>query len=148
MSLASSRPPSLACDAHLLSASLNGLPFVCVPLEALCYVQLSPCEDPNQLELDKTTMTSFNFNYPFKCFIFKYSHILKYYGSRLQHINSGWDRGHSARTTVYYCGVACECLVVQLDWIFLRLHRLWPTRVLCPWDFPSKNTRVGCHFLL
>ena len=25
---------------------------------------------------------------------------------------------------------------------------LWPTRVLSPWDFPGKNTGVGCHFLL
>ena len=24
----------------------------------------------------------------------------------------------------------------------------WPTRLLCPWDFPSNNTRAGCHFLL
>ena len=24
----------------------------------------------------------------------------------------------------------------------------WPTRFLCPWDFPSNNTRAGCHFLL
>ena len=23
-----------------------------------------------------------------------------------------------------------------------------PARVLCPWDFPVKNTRVDCHFLL
>ena len=23
-----------------------------------------------------------------------------------------------------------------------------PTRLLCPWDFPGKNTGVGCHFLL
>ena len=23
-----------------------------------------------------------------------------------------------------------------------------PTRLLCPWDFPGKNTRVSCHFLL
>jgi len=23
-----------------------------------------------------------------------------------------------------------------------------PTRFLCPWDFPGKNTGVGCHFLL
>ena len=22
------------------------------------------------------------------------------------------------------------------------------TRHLCPWDFPDKNTGVGCHFLL
>ena len=28
---------------------------------------------------------------------------------------------------------------------------LWtaePTRLLCPWDFPGRNTGVGCHFLL
>ena len=23
-----------------------------------------------------------------------------------------------------------------------------PTMLLCPWDFPGKNTGVGCHFLL
>ena len=23
-----------------------------------------------------------------------------------------------------------------------------PARLLCPWDFPGKNTGVGCHFLL
>ena len=27
-------------------------------------------------------------------------------------------------------------------------HGLQPARLLCPWDYPSKNTRVGCHFLL
>ena len=25
---------------------------------------------------------------------------------------------------------------------------LEPTRLLCPWDSPAKNTGVGCHFLL
>ena len=30
----------------------------------------------------------------------------------------------------------------------LRPHGLQPTRLLCPWDFPSKDTGVGCHFLL
>ena len=27
-------------------------------------------------------------------------------------------------------------------------HRLEPTRILCPWDFPDKNIGVGGHFLL
>ena len=27
-------------------------------------------------------------------------------------------------------------------------HRLQPTRLLCPWDFPGKSTGVGCHCLL
>ena len=30
----------------------------------------------------------------------------------------------------------------------LQPHGLQPTRLLCPWDFPGKNTEVGCHFLL
>ena len=25
---------------------------------------------------------------------------------------------------------------------------LWPAWLHCPWDSPSKNTRVGCHALL
>ena len=29
-----------------------------------------------------------------------------------------------------------------------RPHGTQPTRLLCPWDFPGKNTGVGCHFLL
>ena len=31
---------------------------------------------------------------------------------------------------------------------FLRPHRRQPTRLLCLWDSPGKNTGVGCHFLL
>ena len=27
-------------------------------------------------------------------------------------------------------------------------YGLWPTRLLCAWDFPGKNTGGGCHFLL
>ena len=30
----------------------------------------------------------------------------------------------------------------------LQPYGLQPTRLLCPWDFPGKNTGVGCHFLL
>ena len=30
----------------------------------------------------------------------------------------------------------------------LRPHGLQPTSLLCPWNFPGKNTGVGCHFLL
>ena len=30
----------------------------------------------------------------------------------------------------------------------MRPHRRQPTRLLCPWDSPGKNTGVGCHFLL
>ena len=30
----------------------------------------------------------------------------------------------------------------------LQPHGLHPTRLLCPWDSPGKNTEVGCHALL
>ena len=30
----------------------------------------------------------------------------------------------------------------------LQPHGLYPARLLCPQDFPDKNTGVGCHFLL
>ena len=30
----------------------------------------------------------------------------------------------------------------------MRPHGRQPTRLLCPWDSPGKNTRVGCYALL
>ena len=30
----------------------------------------------------------------------------------------------------------------------VRPHRRQPTRFLCPWDSPGRNTGVGCYFLL
>ena len=30
----------------------------------------------------------------------------------------------------------------------LQPHELQPTRLLCPWDFPGKNTGAGFHFVL
>ena len=30
----------------------------------------------------------------------------------------------------------------------VRPRGLQPTRLLCPWDSPGKDTGVGCHFLL
>ena len=30
----------------------------------------------------------------------------------------------------------------------LQTYRVYPTRLLFPWDFPGKNPGVGCHALL
>ena len=30
----------------------------------------------------------------------------------------------------------------------LQSHRLYIAKLLCPWDFPGKNTGMGCHSLL
>ena len=39
----------------------------------------------------------------------------------------------------------CVYLVTKLCPILLQPHGLQPARPLCPWDFPGKNTGVGCH---
>ena len=39
----------------------------------------------------------------------------------------------------------CSCSVMSDS---LQPHGLYPARLLHPWDFPGKNSVVGCHFLL
>ena len=41
---------------------------------------------------------------------------------------------------------ACSVASVMSD--SLPPYGLQPTRLLCPWDSPGKNTEVGCHALL
>ena len=41
---------------------------------------------------------------------------------------------------------ACSVTSVMSD--SLRSYGPWPTRLLCPWHSPGKNTGVGCHVLL
>ena len=43
------------------------------------------------------------------------------------------------------CALVCVCLLVSYS---LLSHGLWPSSLLCPWNFPGKNTKVGCLFLL
>ena len=39
-----------------------------------------------------------------------------------------------------------EC-VLSCSVMSLEPHGLYHIRLLCPWNFPGKNTGVGCHFL-
>ena len=48
-----------------------------------------------------------------------------------------WDAAESVGKSVR----AQSLSRVQL----LRPHGLRPSRLLCPWNFPGKNTGVGCH---
>ena len=45
--------------------------------------------------------------------------------------------------SVCVCARACALLCLTL-----QTHGLKHSRLLCPWNFPGKNTGVGCHFLL
>ena len=42
----------------------------------------------------------------------------------------------------------CCCCVTSVVSDSVRPHRRQPTSLPRPWDFPGKNTGVGCHFLL
>ena len=44
--------------------------------------------------------------------------------------------------------VAAGGLVAKSCLTLCHPHGLQPARLLCPWDFPGKNTGAGCHFLL
>ena len=47
-----------------------------------------------------------------------------------------------------FCCCCCCCCVASVVSNSVRPHRRQPTRLLCPWDSPGKNTGMGCHFLL
>ena len=46
-----------------------------------------------------------------------------------------------------YLSLSYICLIAKLCPTLLQPHGLYPARLLCPWDFPGKNTGEGCHFL-
>ena len=44
---------------------------------------------------------------------------------------------------------ACVCMHMHAhNHVSLQLHGPQPAQLLCPQNFPGKNTEVGCHFLL
>ena len=57
-------------------------------------------------------------------------------GEDMGPLEGEWDK---------YC---CCCLVAKSCLTLVRPHEPYPAKLLCPWDFPGKNTGVCCHFLL
>ena len=55
--------------------------------------------------------------------------------------------GHLCVAFVWHLENVLKVLVAQ-QCPTLQFHGLQPTRVLCPWDSPGKNTGVGCCSLL
>ena len=56
-----------------------------------------------------------------------------------------WEVGIDTRTILMLCYAMLSRSVVFDS---VGPHRRQPTRLICPWDSPGKNTGVGCHFLL
>ena len=56
--------------------------------------------------------------------------------------------GSSVHGILYINVCTYLLLVANSCSTLLQLHGLQSARLLCPWDFPGKNTGVVCHFLL
>ena len=50
---------------------------------------------------------------------------------------------------IYACVCAHACVCAYTQWLsrVWVCAKSWAVRLLCPWNFPGKNTGVGCHFL-
>ena len=62
----------------------------------------------------------------------------------------GWgEKNREFGTDTYsFLMFAVVELLSHVQPTLLQLHGLQPAWLLCPWDFPGKNTGMGCHFLL
>ena len=49
--------------------------------------------------------------------------------------------------SVCVCVCVCICVCVRAQTCLALCDPMEPTRLPCPWNFPGKNTGVGCHFL-
>ena len=53
----------------------------------------------------------------------------------------------SAASSYYSVTYCCCCLVTSVVSDSVQPYGLQPASLLCPWESPGKNTRVGCHAL-
>ena len=72
----------------------------------------------------------------------RFARTLSYLSTRN---NSSVFANSSLPVMVYNMCVCVSCSVISNC---LQLHGLQPTRLLCPWNSPGKNTGVGCQSLL
>ena len=62
-----------------------------------------------------------------------------WHGPALENETSFFAKNDQRQVCVFSCSSVSDSL---------QLHGLKPTRLFCPWNFPGKNTGVGCYFLL
>ena len=70
--------------------------------------------------------------------------------TQLKYRNSVNHSFSSLQLMAEFASSACACTPAQMrPTVFcFQPHGLQPPRLLCPWDCPSKTTRVGYHALL
>ena len=67
-------------------------------------------------------------------------------------VSLGQNKGHEEESTInqliHTTNTCPRVLSHSVVFDYLQPHGLQPDRLLCPRDFPGKNTGVDCHFLL
>ena len=87
-------------------------------------------------------------------FFFKFYFILKFYIKSFFQQKTWTEKSRMIRllfisstgpftTDVYVCAFSVASILSDSLWP----HGLPPARFLCAWDFPGKNTELGCHAL-
>ena len=56
--------------------------------------------------------------------------------------------GHASEASIHRLHIINICAVLRVSVMSnsLQPHGLQPTMLLCPWDCPGKNAKVGCYF--
>ena len=90
------------------------------------------------------------FAFLFVCQIFRKSGKIKFVFLYL----SIYPHTHSLFVASTLGAYVCVCVCARTHTLTQSWPTLWgpmncsPSRLLCPWDFPGKDTEVDCHFLL
>ena len=63
-------------------------------------------------------------------------------------VDNGMEFSQKIKNRTLYTTCKSESVSYSVVFNSLQPRGLQPVRLLCPWDFPDKNTGVGCHFLL
>ena len=106
------------------------------------------------MQLLVTFLTSYILYIYFKLF----SYFRLYFSKYTNQLNITFNVHYTFSPLQYSClenpmdsqvrhDLVAKCAVASGVSDSLRPHGLQPARLLCPWDFPSKNIGVGFHFL-
>ena len=71
----------------------------------------------------------------------------KKFSSELKGQTDQGHKGFMSRVQKKKSSNICCCCLFTKSCLTL-CHPVEPARLLCPWNFPDKNTGVGCHLLL
>ena len=106
---------------NLVRCILRSLETICIAARRIRIVSFWKLEGKICIPIGSQRMLYFSFLNNITC-----SHLRKYY-----------------RQCVCVCMLSCSVISDSL-----QPHGMYPTRLLCPWDFSGKNTQVGSHSLL